>query len=144
MSYSYEDSYQSFPDIPNELVTEKLLAICESMDFEVRQCKNGTSFYNEGGVCFEGTITDKKGNEYDVTEDDLYFELQNIIKHSNGQMKWISILCASWAVLITADNIKQQNIIGWVEDEIEMIEPDKLRTYSKELYNLDVSPFPAS
>lgn len=113
------------PKLRNVLMTERLTKICEALYYNIDQDCDYTSIsYDMDEVTTEGTI-EEHGRYYEITENDFFLELQNIIR-KNGSLKWVAISSAIYAVFITRDDIKIECMNGWLVDHIKEIEPKKV------------------
>ncbi|MDD2898335.1 MAG: hypothetical protein PHI31_06440 [Desulfuromonadaceae bacterium] len=118
------------PDLRNVLVTERLISICEALNYEIRKGCNKTSIsYIVEEASQQGTIVDENGYKHEITEDDFYLELQNVIRKSNGSLEWIAISSIALVVFITSEKITSECMNSWLLDRIKEIEPNTAYRY---------------
>ena len=119
------------PFIPKHLFTEADLNLLDSLGItanSVHDADDVLYLFNED-YCTTGYLETETG-EKEVTEDDLYALLQEVIRRSNGSLKWISheqaYTCDKMrrgefggsAVFITADDIQYHGTSSWLERRI--------------------------
>jgi hypothetical protein len=121
------------PQISHYLFTESDLALMDALGVSVEKGSDGlANLFNEN-YCTSGYIETEDG-EKEVTEDDLYTMLQELIKRSNGELKFITHeqaytcdkMCPGQfggsAVIITADDIQYSGTSSWLERRIAEVE----------------------
>ena len=120
------------PHIPASLISEEIEAIADALGVSI-QPFSGTGdmvyLYNEDS-CTSGYIEAEDGSEKEVTDEDLYAALQDIIRSSEGRITWFSheqaYTCSRMrpdsfggsAVFITADDIQYEETSSWLERRI--------------------------
>jgi hypothetical protein len=112
------------PGIPDHLLTEKDRALFEAIGVSMDTIDGKAFLYHEN-YATSGFLADGEGPE--VTEDDLYAALQDIIRRSNGELKFITheqaYTCEKMApgqfggsaAFITADDFVHFGTSGWLE-----------------------------
>lgn len=125
------------PFIPAHLLTAKDQELCDALGVTLESCEveRQSCFYLfNSDYATSGFITLEDGSEKEVGESDLYDMLQDVIKRSNGALKFIhheqAYTCdrmrpgefGGSAVFITADDIRYHGTSTWLEQRISEIE----------------------
>lgn len=120
------------PYIPSDLITDDFKKLAEAVGASLQPFNDDDSMvylFNED-YCTSGHIENEDGTEKEVSDDDLYAGLQDIIRRSEGRLTWISheqaYTCDKMrsgefggsAVFITADNIQYHGTSSWLERRI--------------------------
>jgi len=124
------------PLIPSDLITPEFEILADAIGVTVnRPNDDGKEVYlfNEG-YCTNGYIEKEDGSEVEVTDEDLYAAIQDIIRRSEGRLTWVSheqaYTCDKMrrgefggsAVFITADDIQFHGTSSWLERRIHEAE----------------------
>lgn len=124
------------PFIPANLITDefKLLAKAVGVSIEpTNDDDNEVYLFNED-YCTSGYIEKGDGTEKEVSDEDLYAAIQDIIRRSEGRLAWVlheqAYTCDKMrkgefggsAVFITADDIQYHGTSSWLERRIHEAE----------------------
>jgi hypothetical protein len=124
------------PNIPKHLINDEQRRIIEAFSITIEPDGDVLYLYAEDW-CTDAHLTDENGTEKDLDEDDLFGCFQEIIRCSNGELKWISkeqaYTCSRMrpdgfgggALFITADDVQYVSTSEWLEQQIGKFEiPD--------------------
>lgn len=124
------------PNIPKHLINDEQRRIIEAFSITIEPDGDNLYLYADDW-CTNAHLTDDNGTEKDLDEDDLFDCFQEIIRCSNGELKWISkeqaYTCSQMkpdgfgggALFITADDVQYVSTSGWLEQQIGIFEtPD--------------------
>ncbi len=120
------------PLIPSDLITTEFETLADALGVTVnRPNDDGKEVYLfNDGYCSSGYIENEDGTEKEVTDEDLYAAIQDIIRRSSGRLTWVSheqaYTCDKMragefggsAVFITADDIQYHGTSSWLERRI--------------------------
>lgn len=120
------------PLIPSDLITTEFETLADALGVTVnRPDDDGKMAYLfNDGYCSSGYIENEDGTEKEVTDEDLYAAIQDIIRRSSGRLTWVSheqaYTCDKMragefggsAVFITADDIQYHGTSSWLERRI--------------------------
>ncbi len=122
------------PQIPFNLFTKNDLDLLKALSVSMDNYgDDGLAYLYNEDYCTTGYI-DIDGVQKEVTEDNLYKMLQEVIKRSNGDLKYITheqaYTCDSMrrgefggsAVIITSDDIQYDGTSSWLERRITEVE----------------------
>lgn len=121
------------PEIPFTLFTESDLTLLDTLGVSVDKGPDGLCYLYNENYCTSGYIV-VDGVETEVVEDDLYAMLQEVIKRSNGKIRFISheqaYTCDKMrkgefggsAVFITADDVQYHGTSSWLQRRIAEVE----------------------
>lgn len=120
------------PYIPTNLITNDFKKLADAVGLTIQPFNDeGDMVYlfNED-YCTSGYIENEDGTEKEVTDEDLYAAIQDIIRNSEGKLTWVSheqaYTCDKMrpgefggsAVFITADDIQYHGTSSWLERRI--------------------------
>ena len=126
------------PNIPKHLINDEQRRIIEAFSITIEPDGNDLYLYAEDW-CTNAHLTDENGTEKDLDEDDLFGCFQEIIRCSNGELKWISkeqaYTCSRMspdgfgggALFITVDDVQYVSTSEWLEQQIGKFETPTIR-----------------
>lgn len=121
------------PEIPFSLFTESDLALLDALGVSIDKGPDGLCYLYNENYCTSGYI-EEGGANAEVAEDDLYAMLQEVIKRSNGELRFITheqaYTCDNMckgefggsAVFITADDVQYHGTSSWLQRRISEVE----------------------
>ncbi|QOX80907.1 hypothetical protein FY034_18065 (plasmid) [Trichlorobacter lovleyi] len=124
------------PYIPANLITDDFKKLADAVGLTIQPFNDDSDMvylFNEN-YCTSGDIENEDGTEKEVTDEDLYAAIQDIIRNSEGKLTWVSheqaYTCDKMrsgefggsAVFITADDIQYHGTSSWLEQRIHEAE----------------------